>query len=987
MRFLLHTLIAILFAFNTHATENSIIDVAQNLASNYCQNPSLKKTGIKPYSSLRSASEKEPSYFIFTNDTTNKFCIVSADAEKVLGYGDNYTEELPQQLQAILDTYAASPQPVSELRSSTTREDIPPFMNVVFGTRSPYNKYIPDRDGYGPPVGCVPVTLAQIAKYYEHPAKLMNDIPSYAHRSSTDPDTIFQIEGQKAENRTYNWNLILNHYDKDTTEELNNEIAKLMWDCARSVETTFAQSGSAALTEMLFYSLIHYFGYNSDSLKLLTRSSYFREEWLDIIHEELSKKHPIYMSASSYNNGGHAFICDGYVDGFLHINWGWNGSGNGYFDVDILDFKRDKDKEQSNPDNGYSFYEKIIIGIVPGEGKTEYKQPQSASAIIKTKQEKIDVDTKYRATDNGFIMYTSFKAYKTNIDKKRYFALGYAKENENISFLGNGKSDIFFSNTLSFNIKSELDSSYLGKNITLYLLESDSSKAETLIQDTIYKWWHQSELFDSITIRIPDTIVNSFNLIEPKDIKFLGEYSDSTIILNLQLKAERPEGSMRHFALAILVDGDTLMSENNKNTCDFGENIADIQRTFEYPDIMDKELTLIALQTDSFTKKPKLKKEDWQICNNFTPIHFKLSDCKIFSKELKVDTIVHSTKGTTQRFEITFTNPTPFEFYNDVYFLIDNEGTGLMVSIPAGETTKKIIERKLPLFTNYINGHFKIYNQFGSPAEMIFTKDTFSHVFYGIRGGDETTIALQILNGTNEKYNNTFILRCDSDTIATQPVTVEPLTGVQINYSIPVTVSDSNILFVNYTIYSIYDKDDNLLEKTLPADYYGRVLQSFDNDEKIISIDMWPIIDSIMPPLLIGITSSLEDSSAYERLIYTPDTSAKAITLDFKLSDYCSLEKPKYIGLCKEDGTFYAYMELMWDDGNSSPNIPSNDISIIAVDGGIWIYSDVDIPSLPIYNVKGNLIQTVKLKQNSSLFVPLPKGIYIAGNKKILITS
>ena len=80
-------------------------------------------------------------------------------------------------------------------------------------------------------------------------------------------------------------------------------------------------------------------------------------------------------------------------------------------------------------------------------------------------------------------------------------------------------------------------------------------------------------------------------------------------------------------------------------------------------------------------------------------------------------------------------------------------------------------------------------------------------------------------------------------------------------------------------------------------------------------------------------------------------------------------------------------MELLWDDGNSSPNIPSNDISIIAVDGGIWISSDVDIPSLPIYNVNGSLIQTVELKQNSSLFVPLQKGIYIAGNKKILITS
>ncbi|MBQ8018872.1 MAG: Spi family protease inhibitor, partial [Paludibacteraceae bacterium] len=164
MRFLLHTLIAILFAFNTHATEISIIDVAQNLASKYCQNPSLKKTGIKPYSSLRSASEKEPSYFIFTNDTTNKFCIVSADAEKVLGYGDNYSEILPPQLQEILDMYAAAPQRLPELRNSNTRENIPAFMDVVFGTRSPYNKYIPDRDGYGPPVGCVPVTLAQIAK-------------------------------------------------------------------------------------------------------------------------------------------------------------------------------------------------------------------------------------------------------------------------------------------------------------------------------------------------------------------------------------------------------------------------------------------------------------------------------------------------------------------------------------------------------------------------------------------------------------------------------------------------------------------------------------------------------------------------------------------------------------------------------------------------------------------------------------------------------
>ena len=450
MRLFLHTLVFLLFAFQIQATGHNI-EAAQNLAKKYCQNPSLKKTGLKPSSPLRSASERDSSYFIFSDDATDMFCIVSADAKKVLGYGNNYTEELPQQLQAILDTYAASPQPVSELRSSTTREDIPPFMNVVFGTRSPYNKYIPDRDGYGPPVGCVPVTLAQIAKYYEYPSKLMNDIPSYAHISSTDPDTIYQIEGQKAEGRTYDWNLILNHYEKDTTEALNNEVAKLMWDCARSVETAFAQSGSSALTSMFFYSLIHYFGYNSDSLKQLSRASYYREEWLDIIHGELSKKRPIYMSGTSYNHGGHAFICDGYVDGYLHINWGWNGSCDGYFDIDILDYNRNKDKEQSNPERGYNFSEIMIIGIVPGEGSTKYERPKSSSSIIQQKKESFSVDARYRATNDGFVMYTSIDAYNPQMnDENKFFAIGYSDKNGNISFLSNGESDYFYQNIISW---------------------------------------------------------------------------------------------------------------------------------------------------------------------------------------------------------------------------------------------------------------------------------------------------------------------------------------------------------------------------------------------------------------------------------------------------------------------------------------------------------------------------------------------------------
>ena len=986
MKFFLHVFVLLLFALNIQATENAI-DAAQIIAKRYCQNPSLKKTGVKPSSQLRSVSEDVPSYFIFSDDATDKFCIVSADAEKVIGYGDNYSDEMPPQLQAALDMYATSAQQSSELRSTTVRENIPAFMDVVFGTRSPYNKFIPEREGSGPPVGCVPVTLAQIAKYYEHPSKLMNDIPGYSHYSTTSTDTIFQIEGQKAEGRTYDWNLILNYYEKDTTEELNNEVAKLMWDCARSVETAFAQSGSSALTDMFFYSLIHYFGYNSDSLKKITRNTYYREEWLDLIHEELSKRRPIYMSGTSYDHGGHAFICDGYVDGYLHINWGWNGPCNGYFDIDILDYTHDKDKNQTSPDNGYSFFETVIIGIVPGEGKTEYKKPKSSNTIVQTKQENFSVNTKYRATDEGFVMYTSIESYNLNGDETKNFALGYLDKNGRISFLSNGESDYFDSKLLTINTKREFNNSYLGKEITLYILESNNEDIEKLVQDSIYNWWYTSDLFDPITIKIPDSIVNNNEIIEPNHVVFTGEYADSTITLNVEIQIEKTNGSMEYFALAIAVDGDTLMSETVKNAFSTkSDELTYIKRSFKNPDL-DHEMSLLIMQSDN-TPSGIPNKKYWNICKNFKPITFKLSDCKIFSKELVVDTIVHTTKGTKQSFEITFTNPTPFEFYNDIYFLVNKtEATGIMIDIPAGGTVKRTIERDLPIFTRYINGLFSIYNNFETAAEMVFTKDTFSHVFYGLNGGDETTLSLQLLNGTKKDYTNTFVLVCDTDTLAHQTVTVEPSTIAQFNHSLPVIASDTNYIQLDYISYAFYDNDNNLLGYVSPLDYYGRIYQSLNNGEISISINLRPIIDSIMPPLIFGVTASLEDTSAYQRMKYTPNPEDQSISIKFKLNDIFSYEKPKYIGLCKEDGTFYAYMELKGNDNNSSPNILSNDINIMAVDGGIWISSDVDIPSLPIYNANGNLLKIVELKQNSSLFVPLPKGVYIVGNKKILIKS
>lgn len=34
---------------------------------------------------------------------------------------------------------------------------------------------------------------------------------------------------------------------------------------------------------------------------------------------------------------GHSFVIDGYDEnGLVHVNWGWDGIGNGYYDIALL---------------------------------------------------------------------------------------------------------------------------------------------------------------------------------------------------------------------------------------------------------------------------------------------------------------------------------------------------------------------------------------------------------------------------------------------------------------------------------------------------------------------------------------------------------------------------------------------------------------------------------------------------------------------------
>lgn len=968
------TLLAVLLTNPLKASENAE-EIASKVASEYCQNPSLKKTALKKSSSLRSA-ENDAAYFVFSDDETDKFCIVSGDGNKVLGYGDNYTDEMPPQLQAVLDAYASTNQQSQpQLKSAEARENIPYFMEIEFGHRAPYNNFLPDRDGKPGPTGCVPTALAQIMKYYEYPSKLMNDIPGYSHRSNSHPDSIYVMEGQKAEGRSYNWDLVLNHYDGDTTEALNNEIAKIMIDCGKSVETRYEQSASAATSEMFYYSLAHYFGYNSDSLQMLSREQFYREEWLDVIYNELSKKRPIYMSATSYVHGGHAFICDGYRDGFLHINWGWNGGSNGYFDVDILDCNKDRYKDQTLPQNGYSFFQKIIIGIVPGIGNTVVSRPKPSSSIIRLENNnRLEMSTRYRSKESGFEMYVAADGAVVTSDIYKNYSVGYINANGDIECFEDGLSAKAENGKLFLEAKKSFDTNSLGQNMTLYLIESEGQSQD----------WQISDLADPIYVEIPNEIIKDTASIKPLDMVRVGYKSGTSIILYTGIQTEKPKDCMKNIALALVVEGDTLMSES----IDYSESNNDVvyaQNSFRMSD-MEKELTLIMLQTDEFDKEKELNQKDWTVCENFQPISFTLSDINIFSTDLVVDTIVHSCDSTMHKFEVTFSNPSVFEYYNEVYFYIESYNAGFMLSIPAGGKVKRTIEHEMPVVTNYSRAAIGIINNDKIISQLVFDKDTSSHILCRMIAKDETTLSLQVYNSTPKDYVNTYRLTFGNDTFANQTATIPPFDGAIFNFKLPVVESETDIIKLNNIKYSAYDNDNNLLGSVNPIPYQGTIAQELIGKDLYIHIDLKANSLESANGIRIGVTSTLDNISKYESVAFKNQENPGLMQGSIKYSNYFTQKKPKYIGLCKEDGSFYAYMKLIWTETSDSEDIQTEDtFAVCCADGGVLISSNEEKTRLPIYSAEGQIVKTVLLESGPTTFVPLPSGVYIILNQKVLI--
>lgn len=277
----------------------------------------------------------ESAYCIYGNSELG-FVVVSRDDSRnpVLGYSStNFNEaNMPCGLKWWLNVTASVETPIY----STNYSNVQPhdaFITTKWGQDDPYNFMTPVVQGNHAPSGCVATAMAQILKHYEYPAQGKGS--GYYMLDDNDakiPEKITTV---------YEWDKLQNEYPSSgMPDEDKVPIASLLYDAGLAAGMNYKAKSSGAQTNMAAHGLAYNFSYDSLAIRYCVRSYYNDSEWMEMIYNELSNGRPVFYAGIDENQGGHAFVLDGVdADGLVHVNWGWNGEGNGYFDIAELNPK------------------------------------------------------------------------------------------------------------------------------------------------------------------------------------------------------------------------------------------------------------------------------------------------------------------------------------------------------------------------------------------------------------------------------------------------------------------------------------------------------------------------------------------------------------------------------------------------------------------------------------------------------------------------
>ncbi|MDR2972482.1 MAG: C10 family peptidase, partial [Bacteroidales bacterium] len=305
-------------------------------------------------------NQNSVAYYVFNVGDRQGFIIISGDdvARPILGYttqGAYAHENRPPNFAAWMNSVAqaiqygvnaniAATAPIQEEWGAYMNRDenyfvrtranvVEPLIKTAWSQSPYYNALCPT----GTPTGCVATAMAQIMKFYTYPAQGTGShsyLCKFDFCDNYDYGTLTANFGTT----TYDWSLMPN-----SISAANAQIATLMYHCGVSVDMMYCPGGSGAYSINIGDAITNHFGYDK-ALRYETREYFTDDQWIALLKEELDAGKPIYYAGESSSGGGHALICDGYDDqDRFHFNWGWGGSSDGFYAIDLLAYHFDNE--------------------------------------------------------------------------------------------------------------------------------------------------------------------------------------------------------------------------------------------------------------------------------------------------------------------------------------------------------------------------------------------------------------------------------------------------------------------------------------------------------------------------------------------------------------------------------------------------------------------------------------------------------------------
>lgn len=353
------TLTTILYSIATCLAGIISVDDARKVAVNYYTHSFNKAVSTANVIYTGYTSKEEVAYYIFNINDGNGFIIVSAEdaAEPILGGSDKgYYDwnNMPSNVAFWMQHYIKQISAIRRLGLSATADIASQWQENLTGTYLQSNRKMVvtsvnplltttwDQTQYydalcpgGSITGCVATAMSQIMKYWSYPPHGIGT--SYYTEETPYDNENYGVLSANYRITDYDWSAMP---AKVTSN--NPAVASIMYQSGVSVDMDYSPSISGSFVTTIDNpvcaqtSLITYFGYDPNTIQGLEQSNYSVSAWSALLENELNNNRVI-LYAGTGIQGGHAWVLDGYNNsGLFHMNWGWSGGYDNYYNLDNL---------------------------------------------------------------------------------------------------------------------------------------------------------------------------------------------------------------------------------------------------------------------------------------------------------------------------------------------------------------------------------------------------------------------------------------------------------------------------------------------------------------------------------------------------------------------------------------------------------------------------------------------------------------------------